>query len=817
MGKKFLAHIVYRDNTRCEQSLQDHCRRSAKYAYDALEAVGLGMCAMLAALVHDMGKACERFMEYLEAAAAGKDVRRGSVNHTFAGVRFLLERYWEPAEQGSVRIWTAEIVAYAAGAHHGQFDLNGPAGGHGFEHRMTKKDICYEEARDNYLRECADIKELDAMFDAAAGEVERFFETVSDNIDIAEEDEECDFWAGLLARLVLSAVEEGDRRDTYEFMSGKAQPECDVGNDGWSGLSARLDEKIAGMECRSEINKARREISRMCREAAQKPGGVYRLNVPTGGGKTLSSLRYAAAHAAIHGKRRLIFAVPLLSILDQNAKAIKDAVGNDDIILEHHSNIIWDEATPAEELERADLLRQTWDAPIIITTLVQLLDTMFDGSSGPIRRFHSLCESVVIIDEVQTVPPRLLSLFNVGIGFLSAVCGATVVLCSATQPDTENAAHRIVGEAGPLLPYDPDIWKVFKRTEITDAGSGSADDIVFMVQQKLEKIDSLLIVCNTKTEAADIFKKLPDGEYGKFHLSASMCMAHRSYVIDRLRDSLDPKSERHGKVVCVSTQVIEAGVDISFECVIRLTAGMDSVIQAAGRCNRNGELPGGAEVDIVTLLGEDLGRLPDIRRGKAATLRLLADFKRYPGRFDGDLSSDSAIKCYYDMLYKSMRGQNCVAQDGPVKVEQRDTTLFEMLSDNLTFCTGNEKYNMRQAFETAGRRFSVFERATIDVITGYNVPETIGDGKDNRDRERNDLIERLCSLDADYDIGYASELIRKAARYTVSLYDYQIKALEQWGGLIPLLGGRAFGLQEGYYDEELGFTMEQGSLEFKEV
>ena len=246
MGKKFLAHITYRDGVRYEQSLRDHCRRSAKYAYDALEAVGLGMCAMLAALVHDMGKACERFMEYLEAAAAGKDVRRGSVNHTFAAVRFLLERYWEPAEQGSVRIWTAEIVAYAAGAHHGQFDLNGPAGGHGFEHRMTKKDICYEEARDNYLRECADIKELDAMFDAAAGEVERFFETVSDNIDIAEEDEECDFWAGLLARLVLSAAEEGDRRDTYEFMSGKAQPECDVGNDGWSGLSARLDEKIAG-------------------------------------------------------------------------------------------------------------------------------------------------------------------------------------------------------------------------------------------------------------------------------------------------------------------------------------------------------------------------------------------------------------------------------------------------------------------------------------------------------------------------------------------------------------------------------------------
>ena len=245
---------------------------------------------------------------------------------------------------------------------------------------------------------------------------------------------------------------------------------------------------------------------------------------------------------------------------------------------------------------------------------------------------------------------------------------------------------------------------------------------------------------------------------------------------------------------------------------------MDSVIQTAGRGNRNGELPGGAEVDIVTLLGEDLGRLPDIRRGKDATLRLLSDFKRYPGRFDGDLSSDSAIKSYYSMLYKSMLGQNSAVQDGPVKVGQRDTTLFEMLSDNMAFRQNdNEKYNMHQAFKTAGERFSVFDRATVDVITGYNVPETIGDGKDNRDRERNDLIERLCSLDADYDIGYASELIRKAARYTVSLYDSQIKALEQRGGLIPLLGGRAFGLQEGYYDEELGFTMEQGSLEFKEV
>ena len=815
MGKKFLAHITYRDGVRYEQSLRDHCRRSAKYAYDALEAVGLGMCAMLAALVHDMGKACERFMEYLEAAAAEKDVRRGSVNHTFAGVRFLLERYWGPGKPESVRAWTAEILAWVGGSHHGQFDLSDPLGGHGFEHRMTKKDICYEEARDNFLRECADIKELDAMFDAAVGEIERFFKAVSDNIDTAGE---CDFWAGLLARLVLSAVEEGDRRDTYEFMSGKTQPECDVDNDGWHRLSVQLDEKIDGMECKLEIDRARRDISHRAGEAAQKPGGVYRLNVPTGGGKTLSSLRYAAAHAAIHGKRRLIFAVPLLSILDQNAKAIKGAVGNDGMILEHHSNIIWDEAAPAEELERADLLRQTWDAPIIITTLVQLLNTMFDGGSGAIRRFHSLCESVVIIDEVQTVPTHLLSLFNVGVGFLSAVCGATVVLCSATQPDTENAAHRIAGEAGPLLLYDPDIWKVFKRTVIIDAGSGSADDIVFMAGQIIDKARSLLIVCNTKAEAADIFKKLPDGEYEKFHLSASMCMAHRDHVIKELKARLDPKSKWRGKLVCVSTQVIEAGVDISFAWVIRLAAGMDSVIQTAGRGNRNGELPGGAEVDIVTLLGEDLGRLPDIRRGKEATLRLLADFKRSPGRFDGDLSSDSAIKSYYSMLYKSILGQNSEVQDGPVKVGQRDTTLFEMLSDNMAFRQNdNEKYNMHQAFKTAGERFSVFDRATVDVITGYNLPKTNGEGTPDENHEKNDLIERLCSLDADYDIGYASELIRKAARYTVPLYDYQIKALEQRGGLIPLLGGRAFGLQEGYYDEELGFTMEQGSLEFKEV
>ena len=345
----------------------------------------------------------------------------------------------------------------------------------------------------------------------------------------------------------------------------------------WTPYRERVEEKLACFPADMPIGKARREISDRCRAMAEEPGGIYRLNVPTGGGKTLTSLRYALAHGEKWGKQRLIFTSPLLSILEQNAAVIRDFVGDDAIVLEHHSNIL--RTDTSDDLDQRELAVESWNAPVIITTLVQFLNTLFDGKTTAIRRFQALCNSVIVIDEVQTVPPRMLSMFNQAIDFLAKICGATVVLCSATQPCLEKTAHPIRGEIRDLVPYDEKLWKPFRRTVITDAGGKTLEEIGEFAREELEQAQSLLVVCNRKDEAEHLFRALRDSAEMACHLSASMCTAHRREALAELKLAL----EAGRKCLCVATQVIEAGVDISFHRVIRLAAGMDSVIQAAGR------------------------------------------------------------------------------------------------------------------------------------------------------------------------------------------------------------------------------------------
>lgn len=204
----------------------------------------------------------------------------------------------------------------------------------------------------------------------------------------------------------------------------------------------------------SPIDRARRAISDQCRQAAQQPGGVFRLNVPTGGGKTLSSLRFALAHARRHRKQRIIFTSPLLSILEQNAAVIRAYIQDDSLILEHHSNLVRT-AEDGQKLDERELLTETWESPIILTTLVQLLNTLFSGKTTAIRRFHSLCGSVIVIDEVQTVPSKMLSLFSLAVNFLAEICGATVVLCPPPSPVPSRLSTRSMAPFLILSPMIP--------------------------------------------------------------------------------------------------------------------------------------------------------------------------------------------------------------------------------------------------------------------------------------------------------------------------------------------------------------------------
>ncbi len=805
---QYLAHISM-DEPQRTQSVETHCQNTAAYAAQALSPVSLAASGYLAGLIHDIGKYADKFQNYLIRQIG----TRGSVNHTFAGVRLLLERYHaKKSTDLSFADIVCEVLAVAVGGHHGLFDCISEQGKNGFEERLTRQGIDYDQAVNEFFRCCVSSEELDQRFYEAEQQLTPVLERISNMTDLNRDqyEEETHFYSGLLCRLILSAVIDGDRQDTAEFMRNQAFPQKrtqDELDQLWSECLARVEQKLCVFPQISEIDKARQTISAQCKAAAKQSGGIFRLNVPTGGGKTLSSLRYALAHAKEYHKQHIIFTAPLLSILDQNAHVIRDFIQDDSIILEHHSNLSETEQIiqeiqnntsniSNEHLNHHELLLENWDSPIIITTQVQLLHTLFLGKTSAIRRFHALCNSIIVIDEVQTIPAKMLSLFTLAMNFLAKVCGTTIVLCSATQPCVETLEHPLHTPIPDLVPYDPVIWKAFQRTNIIDIGSKSLEQIAAFASECLADRNSLLIVCNKKAQAEMLLHLLENQDTDLFHLSAAMCMAHRKDTLQNLRASL---SQDNRKTICVSTQVIEAGIDISFACVIRLAAGMDSVVQAAGRCNRSGEAGKIVPVYVAFCQNEDLKKLADIDSGRSATLELFHAFSSHPEQFDHRLDSDKAISYYYHALYR----------DAPKHyhdyVFHEHSSILSLLAYNQGYSPDSinkdEYFFFRQAFRQAGDNFAVFDRNTIDVIAPY------GEGKQ---------IILDCGSDlAKYNPDYLQSCLKKAKPYTVSLFRYQVEQLLEKRGLIPLYGG-AYAL-DGYYDEKTGFSMTKPSLDFLEV
>ena len=789
------------------QTVREHCRNTAALAAETLNFIGASNAAHLAGLLHDMGKCKEEFRRYLLKAANGEAVARGSVNHTFAGVRFLLEQWHSADGEFAYADVSAELLAFAIGAHHGLFDCIDFRQNSGFLHRQTKDGIGYEESLQNFLEECAGREEIAHLFQAASSEITVLLNKLSElsvQTDDSEYNRETTFYIGLLARMLLSAVIEGDRTDTASFLSGimrSKYPE-DM-RQIWSDRLTYMESKLSAFPQEKAIDRARRSISDVCAAGAAHPGGVYRLNVPTGGGKTLSGLRFALTHAKQWNKSRIIFTSPLLSILDQNAQVIRRFLGDDSLILEHHSNFAEPEGTP-EQLQELELLTDSWESPVIITTMVQLLNTCFSGKTSAIRRFHSLCNSIIIIDEVQTVPSKLLTLFNLTVNFLAAVCNTTIVLCSATQPDLKAAHHPLCREPANLVPRQKELWDIFKRTEIRDAGYANLDEIPLVVMQELAACHSLLVVCNTKKEAAFLFEQLQSEDCRCFHLSASMCVEHRRQILRELQAALDEHLDSGAKVVCISTQVIEAGVDISFQRVIRFSAGMDSIVQAAGRCNRHAEQHVPAPVHIIRCAGERLRGLEDIVRGQNATISLLTAFSRQPEKFQQDLASDEAIQYYYRQLYREM---TFGSQDYQTP---EYGSLYLLLADNPRYADANckyaDRYFLRQAFRLAGSLFQVFDENTEALLVPY------GEGRK--------LQNALLAASRGYgqkDWNSIHHWIQEAKGYSISIYNYQMERLQALGAVTSLFDGSILLLSDGFYNEHTGFSLDSGTLGFQEV
>lgn len=792
---EYPAHIRKVDGKKYIQTVEEHCHGVAEIAAELLRDIGLEKTAYLAGIIHDLGEFSENFKNYIEKAADGEKVQRGSVNHTFAGVRFLLEKHSDEQLSGFSDI-VLEILAYAVGAHHGLFDCVDDNNNNGFTKRIQKEGIDYLNAAQEFLKICCSKQDIEDLLKQSEKEFFPVFneiEKLADNADAKIQNTQITFYIGFLARLILSAIIEADRSDTSQFMNGYSEKTVKNISEIWINCIKNVEQKLSTMPLDKPINETRAQISALCAEAGNLESGIYRLNLPTGAGKTLTSLRYALHHALKHNKKRIIFTMPLLSIIEQNAGIIHEYIGNEDILLEHHSNVI--ETDETGELDKRELLIESWNVPIIITTMVQLLNTLFAGKTSNIRRMQALCNSIIVIDEVQTVPDKMLSLFNLALNFLAKICNATIILCSATQPCFEKTMYPLDKSVKDLITLTKEQETVFKRVRLEYKGEMDCEELADFAAGILEKNNSLLLVCNTKNEAAVMFNllcsKLKDVK--AFHISAGMCTAHRKETIKEMQEALENKQQ---KVLCVSTQVIEAGVDVSFARVIRLLAGMDNIVQATGRENRNREFDGLAPGYIVRLKGEFLKGLSEIEDAKNAAADLLVKYKNNPQIYDDDLMSAKAVNEYYKSLYENVKSGY---HDFYIE-SVRDSIL------NLMSCNGNvdsekipeyNKYFMHQALKTAGGLFTVFDESSIDIIVPYD-----------RGKE---IIQKIFAV-GDKDYEKLKAILKEAKLYTVSLFKYQKIKLEEQGALIFVPSAGVYILQDGYYDELTGLNLNLSEL-----
>lgn len=797
---EYPAHIRKVDGKKYIQTVEEHCHGVAEIAAELLRDIGLEKTAYLGGMVHDLGKFSENFKNYIEKAADGEKVQRGSVNHTFAGVRFLLEKHSYKQLSGFSDI-VLEILAYAVGAHHGLFDCVDDNNNNGFTKRIQKEGIDYLNAAQEFLKICCSKQDIEDLLKQSEKECLPVFneiEKLADNADAKIQNTQITFYIGFLARLILSAIIEADRSDTSQFMNGYSEKTVKNISEIWINCIKNVEQKLSTMPLDKPINKTRAQISALCAEAGNLESGIYRLNLPTGAGKTLTSLRYALHHALAHDKKRIIFTMPLLSIIEQNAGIIHDYIGNEELILEHHSNIV--ETDENDELDKRELLVESWDVPIIITTMVQLLNTLFAGKTANIRRMQALCNSIIVIDEVQTVPDKMLSLFNLALNFLAKICNATIILCSATQPCFEKTMYPLDKSVKDLITLTKEQETVFKRVRLEYKGEMDCEELADFAAGILEENNSLLLVCNTKNEAAVMFNLLCSKikDVKAFHISAGMCTAHRKETIKEMQEALENKQQ---KVLGVSTQVIEAGVDVSFARVIRLLAGMDNIVQATGRENRNREFDGLAPGYIVRLKGEVLKGLSEIEAAKNAAANLLVKYKNNPQIYDDDLMSAKAVNEYYKSLYENVKSGY---HDFYIE-SVRDSIL------NLMSCNGNvdsekipeyNKYFMHQALKTAGGLFTVFDESSIDIIVPYN--------------RGTEIIQEVFAV-GDKDYEKLKAVLKEAKLYTVSLFKYQKIKLEEQGALIFVPSAGVYILQDGYYDELTGLNITQAELPFQMI
>jgi len=755
-------------------------------------------------LLHDLGKYSDAFQSYIKSAQGKIEpededyvdaVRtKGKIDHSTAGAQYV----WEKKGGSPLRHLASELIALCIASHHsGLIDCLSAVGDDVIGKRMAKSE------------EKAHYREVDGGVDES---VRSHVESLLASPDLENElqerlallsqgvpsEEIGQFLLGFLARFLFSALIDSDRLNSAE-REPNPKPE-------WPLLIEKLEAHLAGFTATNEIDEIRGEISSSCLGFASRKKGLYQLTVPTGGGKTLASLRFALRHAERHKMDRVVYVVPYTSIIDQNAGVARSVFASleessGQIVLEHHSNL-----TPEQDTTENKLLAENWDAPIVYTTAVQLLETLFASGTRGARRLHQLANAVIIFDETQTMPVRTVHLFNNAINFLTEQCGSTVVFCTATQPlldkvESKKGAARLSLDSQMMGDNVGDLFKKLRRARIEDKykpGGWAEEEVADTALQLLDEAGSVLIVVNKKAQARNLYLRLHGKAGHVHHLSTSMCPAHRMKVLNEVKRCLDPANP--SPVICVSTQLIEAGVDVDFGSAIRYLAGLDSVAQTAGRCNRNGLRPAG-RVLIVNPANENLDKLPEIRAAQEVSLRVLAEYHADPAAFDHDLQGPAAMDRYYSYYFYGRKHEMVF----PVSSREigRDGDLLSLLSTNSlsveAYKTALKKappYCLRQSFMTAAKAFKAIESETEGVIVPYG-------------EEGDRIIQRLCST-SQFENRF--KLLKEAQRYSVNLFPPDVRKFKDMGRLYETWEGSGiYYLDEQHYSAQFGASTEEVS------
>ncbi|MGR6835517.1 CRISPR-associated helicase Cas3' [Syntrophomonas erecta] len=721
----YYAHSVADQDKDCWQKLKDHLEATARLAKVFGAKFDAASFAQAAGVLHDIGKYSQSFQDRLEGANI-------HVDHSTAGAQEALSLYGRAA---------GRIIAYTVAGHHaGLPDYGSPQRAGSLSERLLSSTPSYDAYKTDKLK-LPPVSLLRLPF------------LPSKNTP--------GFSIQLFIRFVYSCLVDADFLDTEKFYDPyKSKNRRHY--PGLEKLALRLEDYLIKLKENSSgaaIKYHRDKVLQACIEGAVRKPGLFTLTVPTGGGKTLSSLSFALQHALQHQMSRVIYVIPYTSIIEQNADVFRIALGNEAIV-EHHSNYQFperDDLQWAEEFERLKLAAENWDAPIVVTTNVQFFESLFASKSSRCRKLHNIARSVIILDEAQMIPTSYLKPCLTALAELVIHYGCSVVLCTATQPAITSY---LPGKMIPVeLAPDPHmLYQALRRVQVVPIGAKSDHELA----EELSNCGQVLCIVNTRQHALKLYKMLSGNN--TFHLSARMCAKHRTQRLDEIRQAL--KEGQPCQVI--STQLIEAGVDVDFPVVYRSFCGLDSLAQAAGRCNREGRLDQGY---VYTFKPEKHG-LPKgwLSRTAEVAAMVMKDYK--------DPLELEAIEKYFTKLYSI---------EGEALDEHGIMALIEERSKELAF-----------PFREIDEKFNIIANNTKSIIIPY-------------DQRCRNLIEQAKFL------GVTTNLSRSLQPYTIQIYSYEYAELTK-AGVLDLVAGQYLVLNyPSMYSQETGLQYVKDTLLAEDV